>query len=230
MTDRNWMKTPRGPLQRKASSLCFKLKDTWWTHVQLSQHQPPSGFATLGSSADLVVRVQVQRCSQCDLVPVDSREGIKNRQVNWPEIWSISKWNLFQVYKSLFNIQKLINIIHHINRLKKKNHMIILIDTGKNLTRYNTYVWQSEKEKSSTKLGIGGFPGGSVVKNLPASARDTRDMCLIPGSERSPKEGNGNPLQYSYLGNPMDRGAWRLTVHGIAESDRLSYWTCMHTS
>ena len=62
-----------------------------------------------------------------------------------------------------------------------------------------------------------------MVKNLPATAGDTRDMCLIPGSERSLKEGNGNLLQYSYLGNPMDRGAWRLTVHGIAESDRLSY-------
>ena len=48
-----------------------------------------------------------------------------------------------------------------------------------------------------------GFPAGSVVKNLPANAGDTG---LIPGSGRSPGEGNGNPLQYSCLGNPMDRG------------------------
>ena len=49
-----------------------------------------------------------------------------------------------------------------------------------------------------------GFPGHSGVKNLPASAGD---VGLIPGSGRSPGEGNGNQLQYSYLGNPMDRGA-----------------------
>ena len=76
------------------------------------------------------------------------------------------------------------------------------------------------KRKLSSKLGIGGFPGGSVVKNLPASAGDTRDICLIPGSERSPRQGNGNPLQYSCLGNPTDRGAWQLTVHGITKSQR----------
>ena len=65
-----------------------------------------------------------------------------------------------------------------------------------------------------------GFPGGSVVKNLPASAGDTG---LIPGSGRSPGRGNGNLLQYSCLGNPMDRGAWRATVHGVAKSQtRLS--------
>ena len=49
------------------------------------------------------------------------------------------------------------------------------------------------------------FPGGSVVKNLPANIADTG---LIVGSQRSPRKGNGNPLQYSCLGDPMDRGAW----------------------
>ena len=53
-----------------------------------------------------------------------------------------------------------------------------------------------------------GFPGGTVVKNLSADAGDTRNESSIPGSVRSPGEGNGNPLQYSCLGNPMDRGAW----------------------
>ena len=53
-----------------------------------------------------------------------------------------------------------------------------------------------------------GFPGGSVVKNLPADVGDVRDFGLIPGSERSSAEGNGNPLQYSCLENPMERGAW----------------------
>ena len=60
-----------------------------------------------------------------------------------------------------------------------------------------------------------GSPGGSVVKNLPAN---TGDESLIPGSRRSPGGGNGNPLQYSCLGNLMDRGAWWTTVHGVAKS------------
>ena len=58
---------------------------------------------------------------------------------------------------------------------------------------------------------IWGFPGGSVVKNLPD---DAGDMDSTPGSRRSPGEGNGNPLQYSYLENPMGRGAWQAAVHG----------------
>ena len=63
-----------------------------------------------------------------------------------------------------------------------------------------------------------GFPSGSVVKNPPANAGDAEDSCLTPGSGRSPREGNGNLLQYSCLGNPMDRGAWGATVHGLAKS------------
>ena len=59
-----------------------------------------------------------------------------------------------------------------------------------------------------------GFPGGTVVKNPPANVGD---VGLIPGSGKSSGEKNGNPLQYSYLGNPMDRGAWRAKVHGVAK-------------
>ena len=58
------------------------------------------------------------------------------------------------------------------------------------------------------------FPGGSRVKNLLANAGDIRDKGWILGSGRSPGEGNGNPLQYSCLENPMDRGAWWATVIG----------------
>ena len=53
---------------------------------------------------------------------------------------------------------------------------------------------------------VSGFPGGSVIKNLPVNAGNIGDPDLIPGSGRFPGEGNGNPLQYSYSGNPMDRG------------------------
>ena len=57
-----------------------------------------------------------------------------------------------------------------------------------------------------------------MVKNLTANAEDVRDLGLIPGSGRSPGEGHGNPLQYSCLENPMDRGAWWAMVHGVAKS------------
>ena len=67
-----------------------------------------------------------------------------------------------------------------------------------------------------------GFPGGSEVKG---SACNVGDPGSIPGSGRSPGEGNGNPLQYSCLENPMDGGAWWATVHGVAKSQtRLSYF------
>ena len=67
------------------------------------------------------------------------------------------------------------------------------------------------------------FPGGSDGK---ASAYSAGDPGLIPGSGRSPGEGNGNPLQYSCLENPMDGGAWLATVHGVAKSwTRLSDFT-----
>ena len=68
-----------------------------------------------------------------------------------------------------------------------------------------------------------GFPGGSEVK---ASACNAGDLGSIPGWGRSPREGNGNPLQYSCLENRMDGGAWRATVHGVAKSQtRLSDFT-----
>ena len=57
-----------------------------------------------------------------------------------------------------------------------------------------------------------------VVKNLPASAGDIRDVGSIPGSGSSPGGGHGNPLQYSCLENPMDRGSSQATVHGVTES------------
>ena len=64
-----------------------------------------------------------------------------------------------------------------------------------------------------------GFPGGSVVKNPPANAGGTG---FIPGSERSPGEENGNPLQYSCLGNPMNRGAWWAIVHRVDKESNMT--------
>ena len=68
------------------------------------------------------------------------------------------------------------------------------------------------------------YPGGSLVKNPPATTGDARDAGLIPASRRSPGEGNGNPLQYSCLKNPMDAGVWRTTVCRVTNS-----WTQLST-
>ena len=62
-----------------------------------------------------------------------------------------------------------------------------------------------------------------MVKNLPVNAGDERDMGSIPGLGRSPGEGNGNPLQYSCLGNPIVRGAWWATVCGVTELDKAEH-------
>jgi len=63
-----------------------------------------------------------------------------------------------------------------------------------------------------------GFPGGAAVMNLPVNTEDTRDEGSNPGLGRSLGEGNGNPLQYYCLGNPMDRGDWRARVHGVVKN------------
>ena len=71
-------------------------------------------------------------------------------------------------------------------------------------------------------MGTSSLNGASqvalVVKNLPANARDPRDVGSISGSGRCPGVGNGNPLQYSYLENSIDRGAWWAIVHGVTKS------------
>ena len=68
-----------------------------------------------------------------------------------------------------------------------------------------------------------GCPGGSVFKNLFTNSRESRKMGSIPGLGKSPGEGNGSPLLYFCLGNPMDRGALQATVHGVAKTQmRLS--------
>ena len=75
---------------------------------------------------------------------------------------------------------------------------------------------------------ITSFPGDSVIK--PTNAQGAGDVTWIPGSGRSPGEGNGNSLQYFCLGNSMDRGVWQATVHGVAKSQtrRLTEHTHTH--
>jgi len=68
-----------------------------------------------------------------------------------------------------------------------------------------------------------------VVKNLPASVEDLRDVDSIPGLGRSPGEGNGNPVQYNFLEDPMDRGSWWATVHRVPKSHTGLKQFSMHT-
>ena len=65
-----------------------------------------------------------------------------------------------------------------------------------------------------------------MIKNPPAKAGDARGVGLIPGSGRSSGGGYGNPLQYSCLEDPMDRGAWQATIHGVTESDMTEVTAC----
>ena len=78
---------------------------------------------------------------------------------------------------------------------------------------------------------IPGFPGGSAGKDSACNAGDERNENLIPGSGRSPGKGNGNPLQYSCLENPMDRGVWQAPiVHGVTRSQtQMIAHICAHT-
>ena len=80
------------------------------------------------------------------------------------------------------------------------------------LKSFSGFFLQRERELLLVDLG---FPGGRVVQNLPANAGGTGSIL---GSGRSPGEGNGNPLQYSCLENPMDRGSWRARVHRVTKS------------
>ena len=74
-----------------------------------------------------------------------------------------------------------------------------------------------------------GFLVGAVVKNQPVNTGDAGDTGSIPGSGRCPGEGNGSPLQCSCLGNPMDGGAWWVTVYGVAEELDMPEGLTQHT-
>ena len=83
-------------------------------------------------------------------------------------------------------------------------------------------------EKWVLAQNLRNLPGGATVKNPPANAGDARKAGSIPEWGGSPGEGNGNPLQYSCLGNLLDGGTWWAKVHEVAESDTAEH-TCIHT-
>ena len=101
----------------------------------------------------------------------------------------------------------------------------------RNLQRSQRIIQSCVRKESPTRhITILPYQEALVVKNLPANAADTRDEGSVPGSGRSPGGRHGNPLQYLYLGNPMDREDWQATVHRAAKSwtrlKRLSTHTC----
>ena len=107
-----------------------------------------------------------------------------------------------------------------------KNSKFITASTTLNFVRtVRTVVMRGAKVFSRVLEDRQGFRVGAEVK---VSACNVGDLGSIPGSGRSPGEGNGNPLQYSCLENPMDRGAWWATIHGVAKSrTRLSDFTAL---
>ena len=93
-------------------------------------------------------------------------------------------------------------------------HRVILVVGWGQVLCYSGFHCVSFRYLILPSVSIWGFPGSSEDK---ASACNVGDPGLIPGLGRAPGEGNGNPLQYSCLENPMDRGAWWATVHGVAK-------------
>ena len=97
---------------------------------------------------------------------------------------------------------------------------VIFLTQGSNPHLLYLLHWQADIAwvVKITPIYTRGLPRWHSSKNLPANAGNAKDVGLIPGSGRSPKEGNSNPLQYSCLDDPMDRKPWRATVHGVAKS------------
>ena len=114
---------------------------------------------------------------------------------------------------TMVNISQYIQILNHIVHLK----LTMLYFNYTSIKNY-TLMFFKDIINGGTLYKLG-FPGGSVLKKLPANAGG---IGSIPGLGRSPGAGNGNPLQYSCLGNSMDRGAWQTTIYGVAKESDMS--------
>ena len=107
------------------------------------------------------------------------------------------------------------------NCLPERNYKFVVIQDKLNLFPIVCCIISVLQELHKTTALKAGFAGVSVVEHLPANPGVKRDAGLIPGLGRSPGEGNGNPLQYSYPEKPMDREAWQATVHGVAKESNM---------
>ena len=104
---------------------------------------------------------------------------------------------------------------HHIKTNKQTNPHT---KNPQNNNRKRLSAEQINSPSSDSNIVFWASQAALVAKNPPANAGDVRDVGLLPGLGRVPGGGHGNPLQYSCLENPMDRGAWRSTVHGVTKS------------
>ena len=123
---------------------------------------------------------------------------------------------IWQTVKFIFNMKT------YVPSLINESHMkdIYTYDKVNAIAMDNNQIeWYN-----TLKLGLPRWRVVLVIKNQPANAGDAGDTSSIPGSGRSLGEGNGSPLQYSCLENPMDRGAWGAAVHGVTELD-MTGWT-----
>ena len=147
-----------------------------------------------------------------------------------PAKWQELKWSLTSSRPKILSFHE----INNWKKLRKKTDNLsstfYLWHSPEQQQELNNYpVTGFLTDKGRCAVISMGFPGDCMVKHLPAQARDAKDVGSIPASGRAPGRGNGNPLQYSCLENPVDRGAWWATVRGVARSwTRLSDWA--HTA
>ena len=123
-------------------------------------------------------------------------------------VWSTRHWSKKQVLAQISEVSINTTPVFQVMKLSQ----------GEVKEHYTSYPW--------SRVGISQVV--PVVKNSLANAGDIRDLGSIPGSGRSPGEGHGNPLQYSCLENPRDRGVQRATVHMVTKSWTLLKWLSMH--
>ena len=126
-------------------------------------------------------------------------------------------------------------VVHLLQSMTPQWHIIIAHSLYWSLLLMLHILWVLQNIRWYVSIIIGsnrivsGFPGGTSGKEPTANAGDVRASGLIPGLGRSPGGEHGNQLQYTCLENPMDRGVWWATVHGVAESwTELSNWVRMH--
>ena len=140
--------------------------------------------------------------------------------LNWLSVQLLSRVRLFatpwiaarQASLSITNSQSLLKLMS-IESVMPSNHLILC------------HPLLLRPKLTYNQISSMIFPG-AVVRNPPANAGDARDAGLIPGSGRCPGEGNGYPLQYSCLENPMDRRAWWATVHGFSKKSDTTKHAC----
>ena len=123
------------------------------------------------------------------------------------------------MYFKVWELMKVIRILVICRSEKKKEGWVH--------THTHTLIHLPQQILPISKFWVG-LGGTSVRESPPANTGDLRDLGLIPESGRSPGEGLGNPLQYSCLKNPMDRGAWKAMGHRVAKSRTQLKWLSMH--